>query len=474
MNGVSPAEVGVEELALRVLLASFEGPSLPPAWRDLLADGLGGICLFGSNLTGSREDTKDLVGAIRSARPEAIVATDEEGGDVTRLHTATASPVPGAAVLGAVDDLALTRAIGAAVGADLAELGIDLTLGPVADVNSHSDNPVIGTRSFGADADRAGRHTAAWVDGLQHRGVAACVKHFPGHGDTAQDSHLALPVVDVPLDVLRTRELVPFAAAVAAGARSVMTSHIVVPALDGALPATLSPTVLGLLRDDLGFDGVIVSDALDMAGASDGRGIPEAAVLALAAGCDLLCIGPDKDAELVRAVQSAVVDAVADARLTTGRLVDAATRIVGLGATPATEPAAPPSGEDLVDAAERALIVEGDLPHLSGARVVSIATTANIAVGEGRWGLEPDLRLEPGAPLPEGPLVVQVRDAHRRPEVAAVLEAASGPLVVIEWGWPGPRTGWEGAPHARICTRGNSRPSITAVERILREAGWPR
>ena len=133
---------------------------------------------------------------------------------------------------------------------------------------------------------------AAWTEGLQSTGVAACAKHFPGHGDTSQDSHVALPVVDADEATLRERELVPFRAAIAAGTRTIMTSHIVVPALDPEHPATFSTRILtGLLREELGFDGVIVTDALDMAGASGGRGIPAAAVAALAAGADLLCIG---------------------------------------------------------------------------------------------------------------------------------------------------------------------------------------
>ncbi|MEQ6900158.1 glycoside hydrolase family 3 N-terminal domain-containing protein [Nocardioides sp. YIM 152588] len=307
----------VQTLALRVLLASFAGPALPEEWRDLLVDGLGGICLFGSNLTGSRAETAALVDAVRAARPDALVAVDEEGGDVTRLHTRTASPALGAAVLGAADDVDLTEATGRAVGVDLAAVGIDLDLGPVADVNSNPDNPVIGTRSFGATPDLAARHVAAWVRGLQSAGVAACVKHFPGHGDTAQDSHLTLPVLEASEETLAARELPPFAAAVAAGAASVMTSHLVVPALDPELPATLSAPILGRLRE-LGFDGAIVSDALDMAGASgedgSGRGIPEAAVLALVAGADLLCVGPDKEAALIRETRAAIVAAGSPSR----------------------------------------------------------------------------------------------------------------------------------------------------------------
>lgn len=468
----------IEELALRVQLASFHGPELSPEWAELLAEGLSGICLFGSNLTGGRAEIAALVGSIRTCRADALVATDEEGGDVTRLHTRAASPVPSPAVLGTVDDLALTGAAGRAVGLDLVAVGIDLALGPVADVNSNPDNPVIGTRSFGSDPALAGRHVAAWLLGCQSTGVAACVKHFPGHGDTAQDSHLTLPVLAADLETVRQRELLPFAAAVDAGAAAVMTSHLMVPALDPDWPATMSRPILSVLRRDLGFDGVIVSDALDMAGASAGRGIPEAAVLALAAGADLLCTGPDKDAALVREVQAAVVAAVRSGRLPRERLVDAAERVARLSRwTGTTVDAGAESPPDFVAAARAALVVEGALPDLAAARVVSVASEANIAVGEGRWGVDADVVVAEGDPLPAGPVVVQVRDAHRRPDVAAALAAArssAGPVVVVEWGWPGPRTGWEQAPHARICTRGNSRPSITAVEELLQKAGWKR
>lgn len=475
---MSACDIAVEELALRVQLGSFAGPVLPADWAVLLEEGLGGVCLFGSNLTGAPADAAALVAAIRAHRPEALVATDEEGGDVTRLHSRDASPVPGPAVLGALDEVALTRAVGAAVGAELASVGIDLDLGPVADVNSNPDNPVIGTRSFGATPGLVARHVAAWVEGLQAAGVAACVKHFPGHGDTAQDSHLTLPVVEASLATLRERELVPFAAAVDAGAAAVMTSHLVVPAVDPELPATLSRPVLALLRDELGHDGVIVSDALDMAGASGGRSIPDAAVGALVAGVDLVCTGPDKDAALVRAIQAEIVAAVADGRLAQERLADAADRVAvlrrGVKVAPPRSEALSAEMSGLVAAARRACVVEGEVPDLRGAAVVSIATEANIAVGEGRWGVDADLVVTEGDALPAGPVVVQVRDGHRRPGVAAMLAAATGPVLVVEWGWAGPRTGWADAAHARVCTRGNGRPSIAAVEEILREAGWQR
>ena len=473
---VDPLVEPVETLALRVLMPSFEGPALPEEWAGLLRDGLAGICLFGSNI-GDGSGVPALTAAIHDANPACVIALDEEGGDVTRLHALTGSPVLGPAALGAVHDLALTRAVGGLVGADLVAAGIDLDLAPVADVNSNPDNPVIGTRSFGSDPGVAASHVAAWVHGLQDTGVAACVKHFPGHGDTGEDSHLALPVLDVSVETLHQRELLPFAAAVAAGTRTVMTSHIVVPALDPELPATLSPTVLRVLREELNFDGVIVSDALDMAGASASRGIPEAAVLSLAAGADFLCIGPDKPASLVREITAAIAAAVRDGRLPLARLEEAAARVATLRTS--YEVAVPTTDSNdvrLREAAATALIVEGDLPDLTGAMLVSVDTRANIAVGDVPWGLTPDLRVAPGGEVSApggGPVIVQVRDAHRRPDVADTLDrlSASGLApVVVEWGWPGPRHG----DYPRICTRGYSRPGAEAVTELLRKAGWDR
>ena len=229
-----------------------------------------------------------------------------------------------------------------------------------------------------------------------------------------------MPVVGVDTATLAARELVPFAAASDAGVAAVMTSHIVVPAIDPELPATLSPKVLSVLREQLGFDGVIVTDALDMAGASGGRGIPEAAVLALMAGADLLCLGADKDVALVREVQAAIVAAVRSGRLPEQRLVEAADRIAGL--EPYGRAGRQDRREQLALAqlvgARAAVTVEGELPRLGRAWVVAVDTAANIAVGDVPWGLPADRVLAPepgalaGAPA-DRPLVVQVRDAHR-------------------------------------------------------------
>jgi beta-N-acetylhexosaminidase len=476
--------MNLDRLALQVQLGAFPGTTLAPEVSRLLDAGLGGLCLFGSNTADGHDAIAVLTQAAHAVSPCAVIAVDEEGGDVTRLHASTGSPVLGPAALGVADDLLLTRATGRAIGAELAALGIDLDLGPVADVNSNPDNPVIGVRSFGADPARVAVHVAAWLLGLQETGVGACVKHFPGHGDTAQDSHLSLPVLDVELSVMAARELLPFAAAVEAGTAAVMTSHVLVSAVDPTAPATLSRKVLSLLRDRLGFDGLLVSDALDMAGASSGRGIPEAAVQALAAGADLLCLGADKEVDLVFDVQSAVVAAVRTGRLGEARLAEAAARVERFADRP---PATVATSVDELDTgaqltgARHAVRVEGTLPSLSGAVSVLVETRPNIAVGRVPWGVPADVVIDayaadPLAPLGRGgnaALIVQVHDAHRQPATRTLIDEIVSwhrPVVVIEWGWPGPSS----RELPRVCAHGASLPSRSAVAEVLREAGWNR
>uniref|UniRef100_UPI001FE69294 glycoside hydrolase family 3 N-terminal domain-containing protein n=1 Tax=Micromonospora maritima TaxID=986711 RepID=UPI001FE69294 len=316
---------GLRRLALGTLLAAYAGP-VPPDWAvDLLADGLAGHTLFGTNVHDPAQVAASTA-ALRAGRADVILAIDEEGGDVTRLAHATGSPYPGNAALGAVDDPDLTRQVYAAIGGELAALGLTLDLAPTVDVNTADENPVIGTRSFGADPKRVAVHSAAAVAGLQSTGVAACAKHFPGHGATVADSHHELPTVDVPPAVLRERDLPPFAAVVDAGVRAVMTAHIRVPALTGDGPATFSRAVLvDLLRGEYGFTGAVITDALEMKGAAlAAGGVGPAAVRALAAGADLLCIGAQVDAELVELVAAEIVAGIGDGRLDRARVEEAA------------------------------------------------------------------------------------------------------------------------------------------------------
>ncbi|WP_394552885.1 glycoside hydrolase family 3 protein [Agromyces sp. MMS24-JH15] len=473
MNHAAPSGAGggLRRDILTTLLPGFTGPAAPDWVLARLRDGLGGVCLFGSNVV-ARDQLAALCAELRGANPAAVVAIDEEGGDVTRLYYDRGAPWPGNAVLGRLDDPSLTEAVGREVGEALRALGVTMTFAPDADVNSNPENPVIGTRSFGADPALAARHTAAWVRGVQSTGVDASAKHFPGHGDTSADSHLALPVVDAPLEVLRERELVPFRAAIAAGVRSIMTSHIVLPHLDAEHPVTLSPNVLRrLLRGELGYAGVVVSDALDMHGASGVHGIPEAAVRALVAGCDLLCIGPDITEAQVDEIVAAVEAAVAAGRLDADRVAEAAGRVRALadGGSGTTDAATGgPTAADTasavgVDDVLRAFdLVDGALAPLRGAgsvgTVVRVDTVPNIAVGIAPWGpfaaeasdapswlsAAETVALDAAHPLADpaalaGPVVVIGKDLHRFPfavDAIAALRAARDDVVTVDLGWP--------------------------------------
>ena len=474
--------------AAGVLLPGFAGPVLPPWVARRIADGMAGVCLFGENV-GSPDELRALTGGLRAARADAVIAIDEEGGDVTRLHARDGSPEPGNAVLGRLDDVALTAASARRIGLALADAGITLDFAPDADVNVNADNPVIGTRSFGDDAQRAARHTAAWVRGLQSTGIAACAKHFPGHGDTAVDSHRGLPVVDVPMTVLEARELLPFVAAIDAGVATIMTSHIVLPALDPAAPATMSRAILtGLLRGRLGFEGVIVSDALDMAGASGGIGIPAAAVRALAAGADLLCIGTRNTDEQVGAIEAAILAAVDAGELPAERLADAARRVRGLGVGELVGGADAP-----VDAARIAgtFDVRPEAARLLAGTedwaVLRLETEPNTAVGHAAWGPFAAVAADPESPAarrfaswpcievaPTDVLMhdgrrrrflVVGRDHHRHPTSRAVIDALRTDgcdVVAVDLGWPS-----EDRRYADVATFGSSRAVGAALLELL-------
>ena len=471
-----------------LLVPGFVGTAAPEWVRRRIDRGLGGVALFARNIT-SVEQTRTLTDALHSARADVLVAVDEEGGDVTRLEAGRGSRHPGALALGAVDDLALTRQVGASIGALLRRAGVDWTWSPVADVSSNPDNPVIGVRSYGTDAELVARHAAATVVGLQDdAGILACAKHFPGHGDTDVDSHLDLPVVTASRAALDVIGLAPFRACIDAGVRTVMTGHLHVLALDADLPATLSPGVVtDLLRGELGFTGAVVSDALEMDGVARHRGIEEAAVLAVLAGVDALCLGGRlADETVVDRVHSAIVAAVHGGRVDEGRIHDAAARVAGLAAWRAARSVAagaPMSEDECEAAARRALLVEGDPRLRAGAPSVVVCEPApNIAAGAVTWGLadtllalRPDaevLRIDASSPTPDRlptdqPVVLVLRDAARHAWQRTIehrLVDARPDMVVVELGVPAARH-----PQAagRITTYGASRSSVEAAAALL-------
>jgi beta-N-acetylhexosaminidase len=448
-----PNDPGLRRLALRTLLAAFAGESAPTWALTLLGDGLAGHTLFGANVADAGQLAR-LTAELRDARPDVLIAIDEEGGDVTRLAHRTGSPYPGNAALGAVDDLELTRSVYAAIGSDLVRAGINLDLAPTVDVNTADDNPIIGTRSFGADPLRVARHSAAAVEGLQSSGVAACAKHFPGHGATITDSHLELPTVHATAALLRERDLPPFAAVISAGTQAIMTAHIRVPELTGAEPATFSAAVLtDLLRGEYGFRGAVITDALEMKGAAQAAGgIGPAAVCALAAGADLLCIGADVGLDLVEEVAAAIVAGVGDGRLPLSRLEQAAERTAALAAWAQAPRPAEHDATLGYSAARRAVRVEGSLVELAGPLVVQLESGHSIAEGRVPWGLKPHVNgtelvtVVAAEASPEAlaeragarPIVVVGRHTHRTEAARDLIErlAAGHTVAVVEMGWP--------------------------------------
>ena len=377
--------VELERQAAACIFASFPGAEAPDWVRAWLGRGLGGIVLFADNVA-DRSQAAALTAALRAERDELVVAIDEEGGDVTRLEAASGSSYPGNLALGAVDDTELTEGVAAAIAAELTGIGVTMNLAPVADVNSNPRNPVIGVRSFGSEPDLVARHVAAFVTGTQRVGVAACAKHFPGHGDTALDSHLELPTVAGDLE----EALLPFRAAIDAGVEAVMTGHLLVPELDDA-PATLSPRIVsGLLREELGFEGLVLSDALEMRAISGTEGLVEGALTALEAGVDALCLGRVQGEEVVESVHQAVVEAVLSGRIGADRVAEAAERI-GRVAQRAPDQVTPDRALG-VAAARRALRVGGDVALGSAPLVVELQPEPSIAAGPGGHGLGTAIR----------------------------------------------------------------------------------
>jgi beta-N-acetylhexosaminidase len=470
----------LESLALRCLLPGFEGSTAPRWVLRRAAEGLGGVVLFARNID-TRVQLAALTAELHRARPALVVAIDEEGGEVTRLEARTGSSYPGNLALGVAGDESLTREVAGAIGSELAASGIDLNLAPVADVNSNPRNPIIGVRSFGSDARTVASHTAAWIDGMQGAGVAACAKHFPGHGDTSIDSHLELPVVN---EDPHLRALAPFAAAIAHGVQAVMSAHIVVPDIDRE-PATASRRVMqGILRDELGFEGLAITDGLEMRGFSGPAGIGEDAVRAIAAGCDALCIGGGlADEAVVDEIVGALSAAVDRGRLAEPRLREAAARVDALAAWRSRQGAsAQRDPEAGLQAARRAVRAEGDVLVGPATAVLRFPSAPSIAAGEVPWGVanalsargvhitasDVDLAAHDLAVPERGSVVLVVRDLHRDPEQGAHIGALlrkRPDAVVVEMGLPMCRPS-----EARnyVATHGSARVCAQAAAEVMR------
>ncbi len=299
------------DLAGRLMMVRLFGTELDADTDAFLRQyKVGGACLFRQNMVDAPQLSR-FTGALKDAMGEhALIALDQEGGAVVRSTWVPAPP--SAMALGAANDPELAREVGAAVARAVRSLGFNWNFAPVLDLNNNPHNPVIAERSFGADPETATRIAMAWMAGSESEGVACCVKHFPGHGDTHVDSHRDLPTVDKPLEELERFEFAPFRMA-AASAPAVMTAHIVYPALDPVYPATMSrPILTGILRERFGYAGVIITDGMDMHAIAHRYGAGEAAVNALVAGADMvMAIGArETQVETVHAIAQAIRDGV--------------------------------------------------------------------------------------------------------------------------------------------------------------------
>jgi beta-N-acetylhexosaminidase len=311
----------------QLLIAGFDGHQVPVELKALAREfGLGGVILFARNVA-EPEQVAELCYEAAGLTPDLPpwVSVDQEGGRVARLK-APFTEWPPMATLGRSGDERLAARFARALAAELKAVGITLDYAPVLDIHTNPRNPVIGDRALADKAEAVARLGAAIVRALQDAGVAACGKHFPGHGDTSTDSHLELPLVEHPPERLREVEFVPFRAAIEAGVATMMTAHVLVPSLDETRPATLSKHIVTtLLREELGYEGVILSDDLEMKAVASAYPVPAAAVMALEAGCDgvLICSG-DYHAQ-ARALE-AIIHAVEDEQLSLTRVDDALTR----------------------------------------------------------------------------------------------------------------------------------------------------
>jgi beta-N-acetylhexosaminidase len=459
----------IERLAARVLCIGFRGACAADApLAELAALAPAGVILFARNVidaASTRALVEAAVAALDASLPP-LVAIDQEGGRVARLRRGV-SEIPAMMALAAGGNLERAERIGGLIARDLRRAGANIALAPVVDLATHPENTAIGARSFGDDPERVAAYGAALVRGLEACGVAATLKHFPGHGATRDDSHIGLPRVESSAAELRARDLVPFAAGIAAGARCVLSAHIVVPAFDAANPATLSYRILTeLLRAELGFGGVCFTDCMEMEAIAGSVGTARGAALALAAGAD--CVLISHSLELARAAQAEIVAAVARGDLSEARLREAAGRVdalrAGLSAPLPLEGGPLPHDRELALAAARAAVtlVRGTL-RLAAERPVTIVSFEG-ATSEGVQGahaVHPSLSLplrerrvrselmrvplDPGADLVEElrrvlalggerELAIVSRRAHvypgQRAAIAGLLEDFPGALLV--------------------------------------------
>ncbi len=509
------AQMSLEEKVGQVMIIGFDGPSLDAELRAMLTDyHIGGAILFARNIESPRQ-VAQLTNALQraaleSGHPGLILAIDQEGGRVARLTEATGfTEIPSAMALGAAGDPETARAMARLLAQELRAVGLNTNFAPVLDVNNNPANPIIATRSFGSDPQRVAAFGVAYLEGLQSEGVLAFGKHFPGHGDTGVDSHVALPLVPHNRARLEAVEFVPFKAAIAANIAGIMSAHITFPAIEPTpgLAATLSPRVLtDLLRGELGYEGLLVTDSLEMKALGESLATrrnefvnndptPLAAAIALQAGADLLLF--NRDHTLHRAAHGLIVAWVREGRIPENRLDAAVTRVLEAKARFGLLAPAPVDVESAATrvgtaehrslartvAAQGITVVRagGLLPLREGAPLLVIETPAAAGLGRalGATFIEipnaptaKDIQLAQGMARDGRPVLVATTDvAHnpaQAPLVAALLEAQA-PVIVVAMRSPYDLMAFPNAP-AAIAAYGANPPTLEALIQVLRGA----
>lgn len=424
----SAQEIPAEQLVGRLLMLAFEG-SEPPL-EQLSEIQPAGFLFYAGNLPSTEAARRSTHTLQNHADYPLIFAVDQEGGPFSSYRPDNATLFPGNMALAAAGDLALAERVAEATGLELTYAGLTMNFSPVVDVNSNPDNPIIGIRSFGDEANAVGAFGDAWVRGLQQTGVAAVAKHFPGHGDTDVDSHLDLPIVEATRERLEQTELPPFAQLIETGVSAMMSAHVVYPALD-ELPATLSePILTGLLRDTMGFEGLTVSDYMDMQAITDHYNPVEAAIMSIQAGADMLLLGPDP--EVQRQVRDGLAEALTTGRLSEARVREAVARSETLAeqyplqveATTPDYAAHQTLAREVASAGATLLWNEGALPLAENARTLVIAPTLCT------FGCSPNLGEVLAAHHPNSEQL-EIKENPSQSELETALARAAQPNVEV-------------------------------------------
>lgn len=437
--------LNLRELAGQVIVARYSGTRAPTRFVEKLH--LGGVVAFDSNISSRSQISRANHRLQANTRRDwpVFVGIDQEGGVVRRIHQGPAN-LPAFMAAGAGRDAATTRAAMRSAGIDLRDLGFNVDLAPDADVTIGAADPTIGTRSAGSNAALVATQAVAGAKGLRAAGVLPVLKHFPGHGSATVDSHVRLPVVDRNMAQLRKRELAPFRRAIEAGLPAIMIGHLKVPAIDKGAPTSLShQAITGLLRNDMGFQGLVISDALDMGAVRGKYGSGSAAVRSLRAGSDVVLMPPDPTA-----ARDAIVAAVKAGDLTRTRLRTAATRQIAalrwLGRTP--QQTVEHRSVQATYARQAITVVNGACrgPYINGAIKVSGAAGDELRAAARRAGV----------PLGRGTRVA-VLDNQSRPARADVVVAVDRPYILAR-----------SRARTKIAAFGDTPASMDALIAVLR------